>query len=395
MRRLGGYAGAAAAGGRSIRRKRWRPAFLAAAVVAAVSLAAGCAAGVRQAPQAVSPASYQVRAGQADATVLHLRGGDQLVIPRGALKAGSTVRAVYGRAPAGSWDGTQPVSLPVHFIVSPEQRFRKPLLLDSYLGGQADLDAAAFGYYRVSTLDTRTHRWVEVPSSYDPATRMLVTELWHFSWWSKVHKAQTVAEIAAKCLTESLAPGAVQAARKFLKCLIKEGLTDLNSAIETRILSDLLPKSCWGALQTDGIVAAPGGPGAVITAVLAGIMTESACIGDAGSGGIAAPTVSKVSPALGPASGGTTVTIIGWMFATATSVTFGGRPAASFTIGLNSNDTITAIAPAGTAGTVNVRVADGGGVSRVTRADPKIEPVLGARQRTLAVAGWPGPAGGR
>ena len=140
----------------------------------AVSLVAGCAGGVRQGPQVASEgsrasvASYRVRASQTGAVVLTLRDGDQLVIPPDALESGSMVKAVYGRAPAGLWNGTQPVGEPVHFIVTPAQHFRKPLILESYLGGDSDLDAAGFGYYRVSTLDTRTHRWVEVPSGYDP-----------------------------------------------------------------------------------------------------------------------------------------------------------------------------------------------------------------------------------
>jgi hypothetical protein len=315
-----------------------------------------------------SRTAYQVQASETATTYLRLRDGDVLEIPPGALTAGSTVRAVYGSPPTGSWTGTAPVGAPVHFAVSPAQHFREALLLESHLAQGAGLAAAPFGYYRVSTLDTSTHRWVEVPSSYDPQTHMLVTELRHFSWWSKVRQSPKVALIAAKCLNSALGISETQIGRAFVSCLIKHGLTELNSAVETRILTDLLPKTCWSALQTAGIVAAPGGPVASLTAVLAGIETESACRGTAGSDGVAAPTVSKVSPSSGPAAGGTKVTITGWMFATASSVRFGGR-AASFTIALNSNSTITAISPLDTPGMVDVHVRDGGGTSPTTSAD--------------------------
>jgi hypothetical protein len=309
-----------------------------------------------------------VQTSETATTYLRLRDGDVLEIPPGALTAGSTVRAVYGSPPTGSWAGTAPVGAPVHFAVSPAQPFRKALLLESHLAQGAGLAAAPFGYYRVSTLDTSSHRWVEVPSSYDPQTHMLVTELWHFSWWSKVRQSPKVALIAAECLNSALAPNATQIGRAFVSCLIKQGLTEVNSAIETRILTGLLPKNCWAALQTAGIVAAPGGPPAILTAVLAGIETEPACRGTAGSDGVAAPTVSKVSPSSGPAAGGTKVTVTGWMFATASSVRFGGR-AASFTIALNSNSTITATSPLDNPGVIDVHVSDGGGTSPTTSAD--------------------------
>jgi hypothetical protein len=345
-------------------------ALLVGLVVVALCLAAGCATGVRQGAQKPLPASYQARASRSSAAVLYLRGGDQLVIPAGALRAGSLVSAVYGRVPAGSWGGTTPLDPPVHFTVSPAQRFQKPLLLESSIGSNAELTAARFGYYRVVTLDQRTHRWVEVASSYDPATRMLVTQLWHFSWWGKVQESEHDAQIAAQCLEQSIGIGTpTQIVVKFLRCLASEGLTELESGIETRILSDLLPKNCIGALTQAGILSAGSGPAGVITSVLGGIFTQQACQGSAGESGLPAPAVSKVSPSSGPAQGGTEVTITGWMFATATAVMFGDVPQPEFDIKLNSNSTITAASPAQDAGTVDVRVIDGGGTSPITRAD--------------------------
>ncbi len=75
---------------------------------------------------------------------------------------------------------------------------------------------------------------------------------------------------------------------------------------------------------------------------------------------VSAPTVTRVSPATGPAAGGTAVTITGVAFTGATSVTFGGVAAQSFT--LQSATQILAVSPAGT-GVVDVQVTTPGGVS--------------------------------
>ncbi|WP_460573979.1 IPT/TIG domain-containing protein [Humibacter soli] len=63
--------------------------------------------------------------------------------------------------------------------------------------------------------------------------------------------------------------------------------------------------------------------------------------------------VTGVSPSSGPEAGGTSVTITGQCFATASAVLFGATPATSFTV--NSDTQITALAPAGT-GVVSVEV---------------------------------------
>jgi hypothetical protein len=72
------------------------------------------------------------------------------------------------------------------------------------------------------------------------------------------------------------------------------------------------------------------------------------------------PTVTALSPATGPAAGGTTVTITGTNLGAATAVTFDGTPATSFTP-VNAT-TITAVAPPGT-GTDFVQVTAPGGTS--------------------------------
>jgi hypothetical protein len=78
------------------------------------------------------------------------------------------------------------------------------------------------------------------------------------------------------------------------------------------------------------------------------------------------PTVTEVSPKQGPTSGGTTVTIKGSNLSGATSVQFGSSPASVEAV---SETSITAVAPAGTAGVADVRVTTPGGTSAIVPAD--------------------------
>ena len=82
---------------------------------------------------------------------------------------------------------------------------------------------------------------------------------------------------------------------------------------------------------------------------------------------VGAPTVTSISPTAGPTTGGTSVTITGTNFTGVTAVTFGATAATGFTF--NSATSITATAPAGAAGTVDVRVTTGGGTSATSAAD--------------------------
>uniref|UniRef100_UPI000593C224 IPT/TIG domain-containing protein n=1 Tax=Nocardia exalbida TaxID=290231 RepID=UPI000593C224 len=72
------------------------------------------------------------------------------------------------------------------------------------------------------------------------------------------------------------------------------------------------------------------------------------------------PTITSISPTSGPTTGGTSVTITGTGFTGPTTVRFGST-ATTFTI--NSSTQITAIAPAGSAGTVQVTVTTAAGTS--------------------------------
>ncbi len=107
----------------------------------------------------------------------------------------------------------------------------------------------------------------------------------------------------------------------------------------------------------------PAGTGTVDVTVIGPGGTSAASAADQFT---YAPTVSGVSPAFGPAAGGTLVTITGTNFTAATAVDFGTTPAASFTF--NSDTSITAVSPAGT-DTVDVTVTGPGGTSATSSAD--------------------------
>jgi hypothetical protein len=79
------------------------------------------------------------------------------------------------------------------------------------------------------------------------------------------------------------------------------------------------------------------------------------------------PKVTKVTPSKGPVGGGTSVTITGTSFTGATTVSFGSVSATGFKV--SSSTSITAVAPAEVAGSVDVRVTTQAGTSAVSSAD--------------------------
>ncbi len=81
-----------------------------------------------------------------------------------------------------------------------------------------------------------------------------------------------------------------------------------------------------------------------------------------------APTITGLSPATGPSTGGTTVTITGTGLTGATAINFGAsNPALFFSV--NSPTSMTVTAPSGTTGTVDVTVTTPGGTSATSGAD--------------------------
>ncbi len=116
---------------------------------------------------------------------------------------------------------------------------------------------------------------------------------------------------------------------------------------------------------------------------------------------VAAPTVSGISPTMGPLAGGTFVTITGTGFTLATMVDFGPNAATNLTV---VNDmTLTVDSPAGT-GTVDVTVTTPGGKSAASAADqftyvaapavsgvsPSFGPAAGGTPVTISGSGFIG-----
>ncbi len=79
------------------------------------------------------------------------------------------------------------------------------------------------------------------------------------------------------------------------------------------------------------------------------------------------PVITSIIPGFGPEAGGTTVTISGKDFKGTSAVTFGLTPATSFTV--TSAKSITAVAPPGAVGAVDVTLTNASGVSGVSSVD--------------------------
>lgn len=147
----------------------------------------------------------------------------------------------------------------------------------------------------------------------------------------------------------------------------------------------------WSALS-QAYASASGSPGIVFTGVMveavAGTLSASSAWsvmeGDTGqSPGIPAltqiapygdfqvqgdgPQVTGISPSSGPAGGGTEVTVSGANLGGAEQVYFGQVPALSFSV--NSATSLTATAPAGAVGAVNLEVETASGSSSAVSAD--------------------------
>jgi IPT/TIG domain/PKD domain len=140
----------------------------------------------------------------------------------------------------------------------------------------------------------------------------------------------------------------------------------------------------------------------VALTVFAGDGTSIGTSRTVGVGGI--PTVTKIAPKKGPASGGQVVTITGTNFTAATAVKFGSVAAASFTV--ESSTKIIASSPAEAVGTVDVTVTGPGGTSATSLADhfkvvptvTKVSPNTGSKTggTTVTVSGsgfLPGTSG--
>ncbi len=142
----------------------------------------------------------------------------------------------------------------------------------------------------------------------------------------------------------------------------------------------------------------PAGTGVVDVSVTTAVTTSAAGAGDKFTY-MPPPAVTKVKLNKGPAAGGTSVTIAGANFTGATAVSFGTSAAASFTV--NSANSITAVSPAGTTGTVDVTVTTSSGTSAISTKDhfkyesptiagisPNTGPVAGGTTVTITGSGF-------
>lgn len=116
------------------------------------------------------------------------------------------------------------------------------------------------------------------------------------------------------------------------------------------------------------VLSPPGAPGETVDVTVTAFGGTSLTSSADRFSYVAAPTVTGVSPETGPALGGSTVTITGTNLAEATAVDFGSSSATSVVV--DSQNSITAVSPAGTPGeTVDVTITTLGGTSLTSAAD--------------------------
>jgi hypothetical protein len=177
--------------------------------------------------------------------------------------------------------------------------------------------------------------------------------------------------------------------------------SNFNQATAVRFGTTLAP--AFTVLSASQITAtAPAGTGNVLVTVTTPGGTSNGVAFSYASA--AAPVLSGVSPSQGPAAGGTTVTLTGSGLAGATAVRFGSVLASSFTV--VSPSQITAVAPPGSAGPVQVTVTGPGGTSNgvtytyvaaaapvVGGVSPQQGPASGGNTVTLTGSGFTGATG--
>jgi subtilisin family serine protease len=151
-------------------------------------------------------------------------------------------------------------------------------------------------------------------------------------------------------------------------------------------------------------IAPPGATGAVDVTVTTPSGTSATSSADQFTY-TPAPVVSSVSPAYGPVASGTSMTVTGSGFTSATQVYFGSQPAKALTV--NSRSSITAVSPAGSdsTGWVHVTVAAGSATSATSNADqfvyaptitsvlPTSGPVTGGTPVTITGTGFTSDGG--
>ena len=146
-------------------------------------------------------------------------------------------------------------------------------------------------------------------------------------------------------------------------------ITGANFSGVTALRFGSSPATSYSLISSSSISAvSPAAPAGTVDIVVVGTGGTSA-VGNADHFTYAPrPAVSSVTPASGPASGGTPVTITGSGFTGATIVRFGSVSAPSFTV--NGAGSITALSPQHAEGSVDVTVTAPGGTSAIASSDP-------------------------
>ena len=144
------------------------------------------------------------------------------------------------------------------------------------------------------------------------------------------------------------------------------GFLGANAPVQTVVKFGATTASATVNSDTQITATAPAGSGTVDVTVTTAGGTSATSASDQFTY-VALPTVTGISPSSGSTAGGATVVITGTHLSGATAVVFGATPATGFTV--NSATQITATAPAGAVGTVDVRVTTVGGTSATSVAD--------------------------
>ncbi|VVE76123.1 autotransporter outer membrane beta-barrel domain-containing protein [Pandoraea anapnoica] len=145
-------------------------------------------------------------------------------------------------------------------------------------------------------------------------------------------------------------------------------ITGTNLADVTSVIFGGTSASITSKTATQIIATSPAGSAGTVDITVTSPGGTSAVSGADQFTYVNAPTVSNVSPSSGPTGGGTTVAISGSNFvAGSTSVKFGATAAAG--VSVTSASSLTAVAPAGAAGTVDITVTTAAGTSATGASD--------------------------
>jgi hypothetical protein len=185
---------------------------------------------------------------------------------------------------------------------------------------------------------------------------------WSGTWTSGAHPGLHGTWTGSFVFSAAIAPASVSGTMTVTGSVINGG--GVSGSVGCDGTVDLTATSAQGSVTFDGTQAATGLTGSGTYA-----LDQGSSVADTGSwaGSLGAPTVTGVTPAVGPVAGGATVTVNGTGFEGATAVDFGSTPATNVVV--TSSQTLTATSPAGGPGSVDVTVTGPGGTSATGAGD--------------------------